>query len=69
MELGVSRIGELFHDGFHLQNQGHTITAVLDPSSFTETGFIRSIAEPEEADCFPTIKDVSPLTTHHIDTS
>ena len=34
---------------FEIQKLGHTITAVFDPSAYTETGFINCFAEPQEA--------------------
>ena len=42
--------------GFEFKKQGHTITAVFDPSAYTEMGFISCFAEPEEAAGFLTYK-------------
>ena len=35
--------------GFEIQRLGPTITAVFDPNTYTETGFISCFAEPQEA--------------------
>ena len=42
--------------GFEVQRLGHTITAIFDPSTDTEIGFISCFAEPEEAAKFQTYK-------------
>ena len=42
--------------GFGVQNLGHTITAIFDPSADTETGFLSCFAEPQEAAEFLTYK-------------
>ena len=42
--------------GFEIQKQGHTTTAVFDPSAYTETGFLSCFAEPQEAAEFLTYK-------------
>ncbi len=44
--------------GFEAQKLGHTITAIFDPSADTETGFLSSFAEPQEAVVFLTYKRV-----------
>ena len=42
--------------GFYIQKLGHTIMAVFDPNTITETGFISCIAEALEAAEFLTYK-------------
>ena len=42
--------------GFEIQRLGPTITAVFDPNTYTETGFISCFAEPQEAVEFLTYK-------------
>ena len=46
----------VFLRGFEIQKLGHIITAVFDPSAYTETGFINCFAEPQEAAEFLTYK-------------
>jgi hypothetical protein len=38
--------------GFEVQNLGHSITAIFDPSAYIETGFLSCFAEPQEATQF-----------------
>ena len=42
--------------GFEAQKLAHTITAIFDPSADTETDFLSSFAEPQEAAEFLTYK-------------
>ena len=42
--------------GFEAEKLGHTITAIFDPSTDTETGFLSCFAEPQEAAEFLTYK-------------
>ena len=42
--------------GFEVQRLGHTITAIFDPSTDTETGFLSCFVEPQEAAEYMTYK-------------
>ena len=54
--------------GFEIQKQGHTITAIFDPSADTETGFLSCFAEPQEAAEFlrPTSEGVNNLIINRV---